>query len=102
MSAHRWVAGIVAFMAVSLSVDSVAAQPEGQDRANVHATLIRVDVFHPAKGKPQPATANCSNDDGTSSNTDWALTGWKTKGGVAYLNTATVPAGLTDAAGALR
>jgi hypothetical protein len=67
----------------------------------VHATLIRVDVFDAAKGKPQPSVANCSNE-GASSATDWAWTGWTTAGGDAHLNEATVPAGLGNAVAILQ
>ena len=101
MSGRRWVAAVIAMLAVSFPLAGVAAQPDAQGRADVHATLIRVDVFHAAKGKPQPSRANCSND-GASSDADWAWLGWKTAGGVAHLNAATVPAGLNDAVGALQ
>jgi hypothetical protein len=99
MIGRRSVAVLVAMVAVALPVSGAAAQPD--NRADVHATLIRVDVFDAAKGKPQPLRANCSND-GSVSATEWALTGWTTAGGVAHLNASTVPAGLSTAATALQ
>ena len=56
------------------------------------AKLIHVHVFK-SGGKPGPAAANCSND-GAATN-GYELTGWEVAGArTAYLNTATVPAGL--------
>jgi hypothetical protein len=100
----RGIAALTSLLAVSALAFSGAAVSE---RANVHATLIDVHVFHPAKGgkggggKPAPATANCSND-GPTVASDWAATGWVTAGGAARLNMSTVPASLPDAAGNLQ
>jgi hypothetical protein len=97
MGVRRWVAAAVALPVLAFPVVTVSAQPD-DDHGNVHATLVRIDVFHAAKGKPQPAVANCSDDTGTpQSNDEWALTGWQSEGGTARLNTSTVPSGLGDA-----
>jgi hypothetical protein len=96
---------LAALAAVAVSVPAtVAAVPE---QANPHATLVRVDVFDPAKGgkggPPAPSTANCSDEPaGATSSSDWALTGWKTAGGAAHLNSSTVPAALGDVRGVLQ
>lgn len=96
MGVRRWIAVVVAALPIAaFPIASVAAQPD--DTANIHATLVRVDVFHAAKGKPQPTQANCSDDPtDTHPSSEWALTGWRSAGGTARLNGNTVPAGLGD------
>ena len=95
MGLRRWLFAVLA-LSVALPVTAAAADPDG-DHGNVHATLVRIDVFHAAKGKPQPSVANCSDDPGTPQSADeWSKTGWKSVGGVAQLNTSTVPAHLGD------
>src|SRR5688572_31707190 len=100
MIGRRSIAVLVAMIAAALPVSGASAQPD--DHANVHATLIRVDVFHAAKGKPQPTSANCSDNLEPSSTTEWAPVGWVSAGGIAHLNTSTVPAGLNTAEAALQ
>jgi hypothetical protein len=89
----------IAACGIAFGTATAAAAPseQGSEHANVHATLIDVEVFNAAKGggKP-PATANCSNDGATNA-ANVAYTGWKTAGGVAHLNTATVPASVPNA-----
>jgi hypothetical protein len=90
------------FVAVVLGALALApvGAGAGSDGRNVHATLIDVDVFAPAKGakggQPQPTSANCSNAGATSA-TDFAYTGWRSSGGVARLNASTVPSSVPDA-----
>ena len=99
MIGRRSIAVVVVMIAAALPVSGASAQPD--DRANVQATLIRVDVFHAAKGKPQPTSANCS-DNVEPDTTEWAPVGWVSAGGTAHLNTSTVPAGLNTAEAALQ
>ena len=89
---------VVAIVVVA-SVLAVGATAEASPapNANVRATLIDVEVFLPAKGRPVPTTANCSNDGATVAS-DFALTGWASAGGTARLNAATVPSSLPNAA----
>ena len=52
------------------------------------ATLVDVHAIEaggPRAASPTQATANCSNDSGTSAS-DYAFTGWLTAGGEAKLN----------------
>lgn len=81
----------VAFvLAVSAGLMVAALPAIGAPRAK----LIHVHVFKDGgKGKPAPAVANCSPDGPT--NGLYALTGWTVAAPkTAYLNPATIPAGL--------
>jgi hypothetical protein len=94
----------IAVCGIAFGTATAAAAPseQGSDHANVHATLIDVEVFDAAKGgaKP-PAGANCSNDGATDA-ANVAYTGWTTAGGVAHLNLATVPASVPNATASLQ
>lgn len=81
---------VVVFLCAALLALAVAA-PVGA-RAE-HATLIDVHAISAAKAKPQPSTANCSNDGSVSG--QYALTGWAVQGNqTAHLTTRTIPGGL--------
>jgi hypothetical protein len=102
MRAGRAVIGAVALLLMISTGAAAAPSGVGEEHANVHATLIDVDVFEPARGgRPAPTTANCSNDGATSA-TDYAFTGWVTAGGTAHLNVSTVPSSLPNAAASLQ
>jgi hypothetical protein len=78
----------------------VSAEPNA-DHASPRATLVRADIFWPAKGgPPAPATANCTDDDPSAYGETYALTGWTTEGldGKAHLNVATVPSSVASSA----
>ena len=97
MGVRSWLAAAVALPVLAFPVASVSAQPD-EGHGNVHATLVRIDVFHAAKGKPQPTQANCTNDPRSpQSPSEWALTGWQSGGGTARLNASTIPEGLGTA-----
>lgn len=92
-------------LALSLTTVFAAAAP---GNLPAQATLVRTFVFHQgppvvdARGKPQPAVANCSPD--APSGTTPAYTGFTSTGvdRVARFNAATTPAGLTTAAADLQ
>jgi len=86
-------------LALLLATALLLAAPAATVARAEHATLIDVHITR-AAAKPV-ATANCSN--GGVGNGQYTLTGWEVAGPTtAHLNTATVPAGLTNVAGALQ
>jgi hypothetical protein len=103
MHVRRWVAAtIVALGMVVTATAQPALAGKGAEHANVHATLIDVHVFGPAKGKPAPTTANCANAGATSAS-DYAFTGWVVSGNrVAHLNASTVPSSVSGAQAGLQ
>ena len=103
MRGTRGAIAAIAFVTAFGSGAALAAPSDnGAEHANPNATLVSVHVFDAAKNGGKPvARANCSNDGATSaSNT--ALTGWKSAGGIAHLNTKTVPASTPTASTSLQ
>jgi hypothetical protein len=84
---------------VILSVASLLlAMPVTALARSDRATLIDVQVTRVA-ARPQPTTANCSNQPGNPGDGGYEYTGWEVQGAkTARLNTATVPGGLTASA----
>lgn len=88
--------GVALLAAIGLLAGSGIAAASS-DNANLHATLVRTDVFHPGKGGSgsPAAVANCTND-GASTGAA-AYTGWTVNipDKTAYFNKSTKPSSLT-------
>jgi hypothetical protein len=83
----------IAVVGVAIAGLMIAAVPAW---AKPTAKLIKVDVFQQGgKGKPAPATANCSNDGATKGL--YKLTGWAVQGDkTAHLTMSTVPSNIAS------
>jgi hypothetical protein len=88
--------------AVLVALSLLAALPGVALAQTNRATLIDVHRITVSKAKPQPTTANCSNDLNQSSGA-FATTGWVVQGNkTARLNASTVPANLGNIASQLQ